>query len=448
MRPFLWLLLPLAMAGANPAAGQDSEGEVQDQTVCIGTPQWRATLSETIAIEAAPVPTAFRTLYESQEPCLERRYNALLLAEWHLRFGSARTFGAALAYAERGLLQQDPAPAPFRAAVQRAWRAGQAEIRRGEEPPRLDALMESRGRYIFLATQYLRAAEEFGDLALLDRADPYLRAADAARQILEPARALPALRAIYSNLHVFLADDLEMRAAILRAALTRAPAEIAAAEAVLRAKDRPFYRRLAENAFSTGENFCHSSEDARDPEDEADQACRDDPRTLQARVINHLLSRAMLDIVTDRENIGHGNDEAVLRLLELERIPDRHRCCQRDPVDDIVRLRLARAAYFSRILVARGSRTGSYGDVWDRALTDLQSAEQLIRPHEAPTRARRIARAWLSLFEQGERLFPRDDYDEVDRPINAPARQRYASYLRHLLAGLDAIAAGLPPRAN
>ena len=42
---------------------------------------------------------------------------------------------------------------------------------------RLQDVVRARESYIFLAQQYLRAAEEFGSLALLDKAALYLRPA-------------------------------------------------------------------------------------------------------------------------------------------------------------------------------------------------------------------------------------------------------------------------------
>jgi len=445
MRFFLSLILPLAVCSPSLASAQNDD---ENQTVCVGTPQWRPTLAEGVAIEAAPVPSAFRGLYESREPCLEYRYNAQLLAEWHLRFGSERSFAAGLAYAERNLLRRDPPPAGFRAAVHRAWRDEQPVIARGEEPPRLDALMEARERYVFLATLYLRAAEEFSDRALLDKAETYLRAAAVGPELLTPVREEPAFRSIYPNLHIYLADDLEMRAAVLRAALTRAPADIARAESVVQASDRPFFRPLAERAFSGGNDFCDIGSGYGQAE-QLEESCRaaDESNDLQARVVNQLLSRAMLDLVADKEE-ATGPDSAgdiALRLLDLERLPDRGRCCGRPPVDDIVRLRIARAQYFSRRLMIDGR---SSDQNWHSALTDLEAAERLIPPYEAPTRTRRIARAWLALWGRGGSLFSREAYDDRDLPTNAPVRQRYASYLRHLLADLETITAGLPPRAN
>ena len=60
-----------------------------------------------------------------------------------------------------------------------------------------------------------------------------------------------------------------------------------------------------------------------------------------------------------------------------------------------------------------------------------------------------MALAWLDLWHQGEvRFRPRQDEEGPAAPTANPERQRYASYLRHQLAAIDAIAAGLPPRAN
>ena len=471
MRAFLWLTLPLSLCAAVPATAQDDD--LDNQTICVGTPLWRPALAEAAAIAAAPVPPAFRRVYESRDPCLERTSNLQLLVDWHLRFGSGDSIAAALAYGSRELTPGAPAPESYRVALEQAWRAAQDDLRRThriEQPPNVNYSAQSRfmegsstirafrtltfarERYAFLAAQYLRAAEEFGSLTLLDGAERYLRAALAGTAFLAPLEQRMPVQGLFGfDLDIFVTDDLEMRAAVLRAALTRTPADFSRAETVVQAKERPYYRRLAENAFSTGDDFCDSSDDSREPDEEARRLCSDNAGELQSQVVNQLLARAMLDIVADKEAVSraNGSDEVALGVLERERL-FRGRCCLRNPVDDIVRLRLARAAYSARRLDSRMDRSdGSYGSDWDRALTDLETAERLTPPHEAPARTRRIALAWLELVARADTLFPPQP-GEQPRAMLSPARQRYATYLRLLLASLDAITAGtgLPPRTN
>jgi hypothetical protein len=244
-----------------------------------------------------------------------------------------------------------------------------------------------------------------------------------------------------------------LRAAVLRARLTRSAGDIARARALIQTKDRPYYQRLAEEAFSGGHDFCDISRDASDRE-QLEASCEEDEDGLQERVVGHLLARAMLDLVADAPETGRGDssDERALRVLELERLPERGRCCGRRSVDDIVRLRVARAEHYNRLFAAAAARGGpnEASEPWFEALADLQAAERLIVPFEAPQRFRRVAEAWLSLWAQGRAVGERS-VDNV-RATDSAEKRRYATYLRRQIANLDAIATGadpgLPPPAN
>lgn len=461
MRGFLWLIVPIALcaAASGGAQGRQSEPDSNSQAICIGGPRWRASLAESAAIETVPVPASYRLLFESTAPCTRWALDEASLIDLHLRFGSEQSIVPALAYLERDDVRGEPAPEAYPAALERAWEAAQADLRRAhaiQQPQganysaqhrfleasrpvqRLEALVRTREKYVFLATQYLRAAEEFNALAMLDAADRYLAVALAGGRFLAPRESeAPVAGLLYFNLHTFVTDDLEMRAALLRAGVTRNGPDIARAEAIVQAKERPYYPRLAETAFSGGDDFCDISDGYSQAERLAETCRADDADDdAQDRVVNQLLGRAMLDVIAGRESVaGCCESNAIaFRLLAIERLPDRGRCCLRDPVEDIVRLRRARADFFYR-----RPNEDAFSN-WYEALGELQAAERLIEPDLAPSRLRRIATSWLHIWDQRNALF--EGRENGSSPDFAPELRRYASYLRHLLASLDPIAAG------
>lgn len=469
MRVFLCLTLALTAMAAAPARAQDDDDS--GQTVCVSGPQWHASLADSAAIRTEPVPASYRHLFESTEPCTRWALDEESLIDWHLRFGTAESVVPALTYLELDYRRGEPAPEAYRTMLERAWTGALRDLQRAravQQPQgvnysaqarfveasrpiqRFETLVATREKYIFLATQYLRAAEEFGLLALLDKADLYLRAAVAGSDFLGPLETRPPVQnVLYFNLHTYITDDLEMRAAVLRAALTRNAADLARAETVVESKARPYFGELAEHAFSHGDDFCDIQSDI-EQESQTHQTCVEDDEA-QTRVVNQLLARATLDLVADREN-AYATFDLAIRLLDRERLQDRGRCCMRNADDDIVRLRLAHVAYLQRLL-SRPEDPGHANHVgnWQQALTDLETAERLTPAHLAPGRLRRIALAWLALWPLGDALLRTEENQHV-WPNAMPERQGYAAYLRSLLASLDAIAAGadpgLPPRAN
>jgi hypothetical protein len=447
------LLLSLAAPGArtpDPAADVNPE----EQTICVGGPDWHPSLDDARTIEATPVPASFRTLFESVQPCVRWAMSEHLIVDWHIRFGSERSIAAALTYLERDYMRSLPPPARHRGELERAWRAASPDLTRAQtiqQPENLEyspryrfmersrpiqrfnSLVEARGNYRFLAEQHLRAAEEFGSAALLARAEPYLLALAASESFLEPLEDIPpAAYLLHFNLHIFRTDDLRMRAAVLRAQLSRAAADIAAAEALLGQMETLPLRSLAEAAYSGGTGFCDIGSDSNDAE-ALQQFCAADDDAAD-RAINFAVNRAALDLLGARPRHEHMADTAV-RLLERVRSHDTSRCCYRSEDEDLLRLRLASADYHRRRFADGLERDGTDYAAWWEALAQLREAERLAPPHSAPARFERIARQWLALSETAAG-------EAHARQASTPQFLRYAAYLRHLLANLDAIRNG------
>lgn len=449
-----FLLLSLAAAPGtgrpNPPANVSPEGG----TICVGGPEWHPSLDDARAIEATPVPARYRTLFESLEPCVRWAMTEHLIVDWHMRFGSERSIAAALAYLERGYVRGVPSPGRHRGELERAWRAAGRDLARAQEIrgapnsdpsvryrftersrpiQRFNALVEARENYRFLAEQYLRAAEEFGSTELLAQAEPYLRALAESDAFLDPLEDVPpAASLLHFNLDTFRTDDLRMRATVLRAQLSRSAADIAAAEAVLGQMETSPLRRLAEAAFSGGDDFCDIGSGSDDAE-ALQQFCEADDAAAE-RTINFAVNRAALDLLGAQPR-HERMDETAVRLLERVRVLDSGRCCYRSVDEDLLRLRLASADFYRRRYAAGLERNDADFGEWWQAQAQLREAERLAPPYSAPRRFERIAWQWLALSE----IAPAAEYDGRG---STPQFVRYAAYLRRLLADLATIRNG------
>lgn len=459
MQPFGLSMLLLSLAAVpgagtpNPAAEVSPEGG----PICVGGPEWHASLDDAREIHATPVPASFRALFESRAPCVRWAMTEHLIVDWHMRFGNERSIAAALGYLERDFMRGLPPPERHRGELERAWRAAGLDLERAQairqsqnidnsmrsrfmersRPiQRLNALVEARDNYRFLAEQHLRAAEEFGSAALLAQVEPYLHVLAASESFLEPLEDIPpAASLLHFNLHTFQTDDLRMRVAVLRAQLSRSAADIAAAETILGQMETSPLRRLAEAAYSGGTGFCDIDSDA-DGAEALKQFCADDDDNAPQRTINFAINRAALDLLGAKPR-HERMDETALPLLERVRVLETHRCCYRSEEEDLLRLRLALADFHRRRFLAGLERDDAdFGEWWD-AQAQLREAERLAPPHSAPRRFERIARQWLALSE----IAPPG---EGDRRASTPQFVRYAAYLRLLLAELDTVRNGAP----
>jgi hypothetical protein len=77
--------------------------------------------------------------------------------------------------------------------------------------------------------------------------------------------------------------------------------------------------------------------------------------------------------------------------------------------------------------------------LWRAALQDLEIAERLLGPPHEPQRFKRVAQRWLRLWSLANQF---GEDDGRPNPAASDSRRRYATYLRRMLANLDAIATG------
>lgn len=446
--------LALALAGTAAAAQKPAPPE---EAICVGGGRgWSASDAEVREIEAKPVPEAFRARFESAEPCVRWALSQRSLIDYHINFGSERSAAAALAYLEQDYRKAAPAPASYLDELARARRSAQPELRKttakpssrghrlqGLSPPndrpalqRFCRLSHVREKYIFLAEEHLRAAEEFGSLPLLDRGAMWLRpATEGAKFLRRLEKQLPDCESLMPNLGEYLTDELSLREAVLRAELTRDEGEVARAEGLRRSLEQPEDPLLAMAAYSGGEDFCDIGDGVSRAE-RVRAACRDDDAT-SIRVTAWALAGARLDLVADGAH--RESYDTALRLLQRESASPSGRCCYRDSRDDLVRLQSSRAAHYLRLFARNGASASReravHGEYRFQILEDLREAEKLIAPSTAPARFARIANKWLAVWRTGQGRDP-------DRSALPAELRRHAAYLQSVLEDLPAITTG------
>jgi hypothetical protein len=450
----IWPILILAQAAPAPAAAN----EVDDRIICFShSAYWWGSGAEVRAIEADPVPERFRD-NERVPVCQPIGTEIAELIGWHLAFGSERSTAAALDYFEDKRLSG--LPSDFPAALRRQSQTALAYLRRERTDPQtvetrdrllrlpsmqvLDRLVFGLSNLVYLAEIELRAAEAFESLQLLERAQRNWQRASQAAPILtasavaEPfARLLAVGGAEIDDFKMFRAferfrlEDLRARIAILRAHLTRTPGDLARAEALVNAAEGPDYRRLAERAEASPDACAY------DPDD-SDRArtrtlCRAQ-EDFRSKVASWAVNRALLDQVVGGED--QRNDTLAFDLLGRGWLLNYGGCCRWSARDDMIRLHLMIADRRRRELDSE-SDENEMDDHWGSAAFALRNAADLVSPVDEPTRFRRIAEAWLELWDRAE-ASPADENGR--RMTWRPTDQRYAVYLRRLLEDLPEIA--------
>ena len=436
---------------AMPAAAQD---EPTVECLTIGH-IWGGSSADVARIAVQPVPDSFRRNFFG-DTCTRFSLVVESLLDWHLAFGDERSSTAALDFLAANMMPDRDYIRDLAREVltARAGALGEAGKRKsGKATARLSTLIGQARTDAALAGMYLRAADFYGSRALLAKAERY------ALPVIEVnhLRAAETTGGVGSNGDNFLgrleiyegeADQIEMHLAVLRAVLERESGQLAAADAILKAKEKPFYRRAAEEAYTHGDDFC----DIGDREDLADyaKACEADNFELRAKA--WLRMRARLDILTlslsDDAKAARNLDwmdlaSEVLRIIAIERARDQngYRIMgrYRDAEPEIT-LRLARADAMIR-LAKKAPLVNNDG--WGRsglyrlAMDELIAAEPVASPSDTPGRFRQIASLFLVAYDKAialEKEHPGTTY------FNDPVMDRKAAYFRMMLPQLTAIA--------
>jgi hypothetical protein len=458
------LVLLVLPAPSTVAASPHDPGE-SDERICIMTANmWGGTAEDVRHIHDIPVPESYRHLYED-DPCQNFGWPMETLVTWHLAYGDEASAAAALSYLEAHFTAGSPPPAhlpallaaavrsagpalraagPALATVGPGYEAARRALERHLTIRRVRDLTGARQRFLFLATQYVRAAEVYGSAAFLARANAfYAPVRDSFAQVQAPdAEDRLGIGPNENN----RLNELAMRLAVATARIGGRAADWGTAEIVVENIGTPTVRLAGAHAYENGAEFC-------DMESRADlapvrEACREDAERLERDATNYWVSRAELDLLSDppspddaeAESESHRNAQRLLErsrqggfLGELSR-------------DRRIQFSLARTNQLARAMhsaAARGTPGARYdaARLGDEALFALVDVERLAPPPWAPAWFRRIAEPYLAIAADLDAL--RAAEPESDRTTTADPRT--TAYFRHTLAALDAIAVGDPP---
>lgn len=434
-----------------------------EETICIvPLTLWSGGLEDTRDIAGVPVPESYRRML-GRGPC--NTLDVPSLITWNLSFGDEASTAAALRFLEQSPQFKVPDAHGFVRDLDRPWArdlaAYRAAARRRDLHPGKDAtlafgnnpavrriwvLRDTGESFILLAGQYLRAAEFFSSTAMLDKAFTYLKpSSEIVRVLAGDARVamadgddvgLPAYR-------VNEVRDLEMRAAILKARLSRTSADLAAAKASLDAQDLALLKRAAENAYENGDGLC----DVGDEEHLADikRAC-DTENDFEGRVLRYWRARAQFDLLEG--GLGQRRTDSfnlALKLLE-HKLRDPWEAVENsireDAGDAIAALLLQR--FEAENLAVDGVTNGNpvlAEEQRSYALGFLVRAERFVPPMANASRFRQIAERYLTAWRALER-------GSSERRALSPGLAREAVYLERVLSALPQIASGGAPPAK
>jgi hypothetical protein len=467
MRAYL-LGIAAALAFAPPAVAQEDPDE---GLICVTVAHiWSGSPEDIARIDQVPVPESFRRIFEGGG-C--GRFSLLpdSLISWHLAFGNESSFAAALEYLERDYAGGKPPLADLAARIAAARARADADIRaaaaldrnpatraqgdrllrRSKPVGELVTLLAAYRNYVFVAGESLRGAEFYRSRALLDRARAWAEPASQAFAALRKQAAADRAEKLevrgYLGLDDYvarLATELEMRAAVVRAALTKDAGDIAHADEVIKSFENPFYRTAGDEAFNHGDDFC----DIGDRDDLADyhEACESGDFEREAIAWWHY--RARLDILradagklnflpslytairlSERDEEGHTDSQGTRRLTPA--------------ADQRAALHLMRADAFVRGAASPrvAADATSNAELLSQAADSLARAEALIPASEHPGRFRQIATRYLDIAARLAALLRADPHAHY---AGDPAIARKAVYFRAVLDRLDAIALARP----
>jgi hypothetical protein len=385
---------------------------------------WTGANEDIRQIATKPIPSNFEQAFNSK-PCNSLDKTALVT--WHLRFGDEQTTAAALDYLE-AKMGGSVTPAAFMRDADQAWKAAlpiyQAAAMLRNTPDgyrpwlaRLQADRRSRHMhdigmayegFVFLAQEYLRAAEFYRSPALLEKARKYLSPAlegvrlffNDADVAMADSREPPVDFALWSH-DINTVRDMQMRAAVLQAILTPTPEALEAARSTLATADEPMLRSAAQEAFENGRNFCDGSDDL-----EVKSAC-DTENSFERRVRAYWRARAKFALVTNGPEAERRNSlDLAMKLLsragdESDWTPDLSSMRDAEKSDQLAELFVMEAEAAEK--EANGVDQPESWPAREKAalaLKALVNAERRASPVWHPARFRQIAAQYLRIYDR------------------------------------------------
>ena len=438
-------VLPILMAltaAASLSTATQKAPITKSEEICISVRRlWLGSVEDTRRIAIDPVPQSYQNTF-SWTGCQTLAKETLI--DWHLAFGDETSTTRALQYLTETALIGIPSPEKFEHALPVAWRAAQ----RGRSPDAARALIEAHNRFLFLAGQYLRAAEFFRSPALLAAGSRYFSATMRGLDVLYGGARIAMARddppRPYDNFlsagKINIMRDLEMRYAIARANISGSADDWKQAGAVIEANLDATAHDMEKVAFDRNDDYCQSAEASSDLKD----ACRSE-NDLSGRMRAFWFNAELVQQFTDGKVAPaptvqpYDGFDAAMAVIAATAVPVVGSEAVRydETTDDKVQLWLARAESRyrqSHALPQDGmdARMLRYG-----ALIDLDNAERLVPASLNPNRFRQIAELYLHIYD----TMPLSDH----ATFSQSARQ--AAYLRIMLARLTDIANGSQPEA-
>lgn len=424
-----------------------------DEQICVTVRTvWQGSAAEISAIEARPVPGSFAQAF-SWSGC--QNLDKTSLIDWHLKFGTERSTTDALTWLENASLPGALKPQDFLNGLDAAWRAaGQAQARiersgqaklnqrialwKSPEGVRIARFADSFERYMLLADAYVTASEFYGSGALLTRGSKYFPLIRAGWRVFydesligQAAGSSPLANSLgLLTYRINRINDLEMRFAVQKAVLGRAPEDLTAAAAVLE-RHRDVGVVIGEQKFMQTGEVCGSQED----DQTLRRACHDE-NNYDGRLIAFWRNMARLRLLAPKDDRMDRTFEVASGLLDREwRRRESGEPSYGSDSDWLVVLNVEKAGQIERFAIERAEPDTRRSFLSD-ALDHLLIAERLVRPATHPGRYRQIAEAYLRISGSIEaRIDPHDIADEVPRQ---------AQTFRIILDGLDTIRRAAP----
>lgn len=457
------LLGSVAAAVVNPPSTHPV-AEEHEQICVVPLTRWSGTTEDVRRIVNIPVPDSFRRKMASV-PC--NTLDPGSLVTWHLAMGDEATTTVALTFLARTRLSRMPTPAVFLRTFPPIWQralprfraadalldgpggfaAWQKAIAADPDVSAVRPLADAHAEFLFLAGEYLRAAEFFTSRSLLAKAKLYLAPASLGREIVygdaEAAMAddpRPRSGTGFEQRRINLVRDLEARAAILTARISGTPGDRTAALATLEVGDVTLLKRAANNAFEHGDGMCDIGD--ADYLVAVKGACYNE-NDFEGRVTRYWRNRARADLLADSPTHPASIEsfDLAMKLLRHNMLETDQSSITRifDPVADaIAELLILRFDNQRSTITGRGlpSSVTARDDLFE-ALSLLIAAERYATPVTHPGRVRQIGERYLALWTA---LRPTAD-ERRDRVTLT----RFAALITRMLPALPQIATGEAP---
>ena len=488
MRGFgLLIAVGLSLVSQSVWASPADDSEI----ICVAVAHvWGGGTDDIRRIESVPVPESYLRLFNAGG-CTRFQLVEASLVDWHFKFGNERTTTAALAFLEAEYTKGTPPRTRFRGLLENGLKAAGPPIRareaelqvgktyqqafkalsRDRRVRQLQQLVENHNKYLFLAQNYLRAAEFFGSPALYAKARQFHELVQMGADVLygpassglsDDARNVLGLR----NYQLMDMRDLNARMSIMQVWLSRDPPEIDKAQVLINGMFRPVYRDAAEEAYDY-HDFCNAAE--KSYRSELKLACKENDN-LNLEVLRFWRNQARLDLIkagdpahyrpqrkmrdspseygrigmASQLTPGHNRTppqsvDFALRLHDPDRTGHVSGRCRVGCLSDErvpIYMEWADALLRQADSIGEGKRDTDRqpSQLLGGALLELANASQLVSPPDQPGRFRQVAESYIQI---AERLSKIDPYYSRN-----PSFDRRKAYFRATLARLDAIKLG------